>query len=123
MRTRQSGFTLIELIIVIIILGILAATAAPKLLDISGEAEVAANKGALGALKSSATIYYAKSDPKAWPTGTQLGLNMDPVFTCGGGILTHGDFNDTFTLATGDCTTAISGTADITCTTAGCVGT
>ena len=39
---KQNGFTLIELVVVIVILGILAATALPKFVDLSGEAEGAA---------------------------------------------------------------------------------
>ena len=59
--TTQRGFTLIELVMVIAILGILAAVALPKFQDLSGAAKVAATKGGLGAVRSTLAIKYAQS--------------------------------------------------------------
>ena len=58
---KSKGFTLIELIIVIIILGILAVTAAPKFIDIQTDAQKAALKGAKGGIAAAMMIIYGKS--------------------------------------------------------------
>ncbi|MEQ1669032.1 MAG: type II secretion system protein [Sulfuriferula sp.] len=58
MKQTQTGFTLIELVVVIVILGILAATALPKFIDLTGDAETAAIQGVAGGLSSASAINY-----------------------------------------------------------------
>lgn len=72
MKTQNnSGFTLIELVIIIVVLGILAAVAIPKYQDITSEAREAACRNALGSLRSGITIWYANQAVKTgtpnWP--------------------------------------------------------
>ena len=59
MKNSQSGFTLIELVVVIVLLGILGVTALGRFQDLSGQAQDAANGGIAGELSSSASLNFA----------------------------------------------------------------
>ncbi|MEZ8041374.1 type II secretion system protein [Vibrio sp. 1F263] len=58
---KQSGFTLIELVVVIVILGILAVTAAPRFLNLQGDARESSLQGLRGAMAGAAGIVYGRA--------------------------------------------------------------
>ena len=58
---RSAGFTLIELIIVIVILGILAVTAAPKFMNMQGDARKSVLNGMSASIKTAANLVYSKA--------------------------------------------------------------
>ena len=82
---KQNGFTLIELVMVIVILGILAATAIPKFVDLSAQAAQAATDGVAGGLSSGSAVNYAARSAGA--AGTSAVANCtDVASTVQGGI-------------------------------------
>ncbi|GLP97379.1 type IV pilin protein [Paraferrimonas sedimenticola] len=75
---QQKGFTLIELVVVIIILGVLAVTAAPKFINLQDDAKVSALSGAKGALQSANNLVHAKYQIEK-ANGTHNGTDVDGI--------------------------------------------
>jgi len=75
-KNAKKGFTLIELMIVVAIIGILAAIAIPRFAQMLEKSREGATKGNLGSLKSAASIYYGDVQG-VWPTT----LNSQSVYS------------------------------------------
>jgi MSHA pilin protein MshA len=112
-RKSSTGFTLIELVIVIAILGILAAVAIPKLFNITADAQAAATAGVAGALASANAENYAVRTEKA-TNGQSVANCTDVASILQGGALPSGYTITTASVAVG---------ASVTCTLTGLGGT
>ena len=86
---NRKGFTLIELILVIAILGILAVSALPKFLDLSSNAEIAAQDGVVGAVRSGIALYRANAMVTAGGGTGAYPASLEDGACCFNAILTN----------------------------------
>jgi len=114
MKFKQSGFTLIELVVVIVILGILAAIISPKYIDITDQAYDSVADGGAGALGATALLVFANGSP---PTATDFGSILSQMEVSSGvWFADAGSTTDCSTGIVSACTPGDStGSCSITC--------
>lgn len=108
----RAGFTLVELVIVVLILGILAAVAAPKMFDTAGDARTNSTRHSLMVVRDAIQLYRAQNNALPGDGGTEADLKADLVPFLNGPFPTAsvGNTGDTVRVQTSGAALSASGT-------------
>lgn len=116
MKRKMKGFTLIEMVIVVLLVGIMAAIAIPKFLNLTDSAKQASYDTGLGSMKSAVAIYLGNTQGN-WPAADSLSAAMEGSVTCfgsgGNTYITLGDIEGTYSLSV-YCATVLTNMGQIT---------
>jgi general secretion pathway protein G len=105
--SKRAGFTLVELVVVVLVLGILAAVAAPKLLNTASNAKTSATKQSLAVVRSA--IEYYKLENGSYPPAATLATALQPYLKGPFPICQIGNINATVATSTANPVVVVAG--------------